>query len=62
MTREQMIEELVQAHLNDIFEAGVEQWITERLRNGMHWRAYNELTDEHLANQYRDRFSEEEAA
>jgi len=59
MTREQMIDELVQAHLNDIFEAGAEQWIIYRLRNGMHWPAYGELTDKQLAHQYRDRFAEE---
>jgi hypothetical protein len=62
MTREEMVDALVEAHLNDIFEAGVEQWITERLRNGMPWKAYNQMTGEDLINQYRDRFSEEKAA
>lgn len=61
MKREDLIDALVQAHIDSIFEAGVEVWISERLRHGMSWKAYEDMTDAELMREYSEVFSEEAA-
>ena len=60
MTREEMIDTLVDHYLDGIFDAGAEEWINQRLRYGMSFKPYDEMTDEEIKAEYDEMFGEED--
>lgn len=60
MTREQMIDALVERRVNRIFDCDAEIWIEARLRHGMDWEPYINMTDEEIREEYLDAFADEE--
>ena len=62
MTREEMIDELVEEITNSIIDCGAAAWIEGRLRYGMSFVPYEEMTDEQIEREYRDTFPQEVAA
>lgn len=62
MSREQMIDELIANYMDAIFEGGVERWIEARLREGMPWKCYDDMTDAEIKAEYDLTFETENAA
>lgn len=60
MTREEMIDELVEHYVDGVFEAGAEEWISQRLRYGMSFKPYDQCTDEEIKAEYDEMFGEED--
>jgi len=61
MTRDELVDALIQDDLEAIGEAGAFEWITNRLLDGMPWMPYNKMTDDELSFEYRNRFVQEAA-
>lgn len=62
MTREEMINELVESIIDGIIDCGAAEWIEGRLRHGMSFKPYDEMTDEEIEQEYRETFPQEDAA
>lgn len=56
MTREQMINELVEARIETIFDCDPEIWIENILRNGAGFKPYDQMTDDELCDEYCEEF------
>ena len=62
MTREEMINELVESIIDGIIDCGAAEWIENRLRYGMSFKPYDKMTDEEIEQEYRETFPQEDAA
>lgn len=58
MTREKMIQLLLEDHMDSIYEVGMEEWVQERLLNGISFTPYLQMTDEQLQKEYEDTYDE----
>lgn len=62
MTREEMINELVEKIIDDVIDCGAAEWIGNRLRYGMSFKPYDKMTDEEIEQEYRETFPQEQLA
>lgn len=63
MTREEMVDALVEHYVECILEINAEEWISERLRYGMTqamaFKPYDQRTDEEIKAEYDEMFEED---
>lgn len=62
MTREKMTQKLIEKRVNNICDYGAEIWIEARLRYGMDWKPYYDMTNEEISEEYFEAFADEEDA
>lgn len=56
MTRDEMVNDLINWHIDNIFEAGTAFWIGDVLRSGASFNPYDNRTNEEIETEYKEIF------